>query len=104
MPGFIFVILIGAGVGFIARYLYPGPNTPHGFILTTILGIAGASLATFVGQYLNWLEPRHLADPISMVVGAIIILFIWNRLVVYHIVPDPGTRSNRSEPTSGRDT
>jgi uncharacterized membrane protein YeaQ/YmgE (transglycosylase-associated protein family) len=37
-----------------ARWLSPGPNTPGGFILTTVLGIAGAFLATFIGQTIGW--------------------------------------------------
>ena len=90
MPSFIVVIIIGAVVGFIARYIYPGPNTPHGFILTIVLGISGAALATFIYRYFGWIENNGLADPISMVVAAIIVLFIWNRLAEYNFVTDPG--------------
>ena len=51
MPGFMFVIIIGAIVGFVARILYPGPNTVHGFILTTFLGIIGAALTIGYDYY-----------------------------------------------------
>ena len=51
MAGLLWITLIGFVAGTIARLLMPGPNTPKGFVLTTVLGIAGAFLATFVGAY-----------------------------------------------------
>ena len=54
MSGIIWIIVIGFIAGMIARWLSPGPNTPTGFILTTVLGIAGAFLATFIGQMIGW--------------------------------------------------
>ena len=50
MSGILWVILVGFVAGIIARILSPGPNNPSGFILTTVLGIAGAFLATLIGQ------------------------------------------------------
>jgi uncharacterized membrane protein YeaQ/YmgE (transglycosylase-associated protein family) len=50
----IWIIVIGFVAGIIARFLSPGPNEPRGFILTTLLGIAGAFLATFIGQTIGW--------------------------------------------------
>jgi uncharacterized membrane protein YeaQ/YmgE (transglycosylase-associated protein family) len=50
----IWIIIVGLVAGLIARVLAPGPNNPGGFILTVILGIAGAFLATFVGQSIGW--------------------------------------------------
>jgi uncharacterized membrane protein YeaQ/YmgE (transglycosylase-associated protein family) len=50
----IWIIIIGFIAGLIARVLSPGPNEPKGFILTTLLGIAGAFLATFIGQTVGW--------------------------------------------------
>ena len=76
--------------GFIARYLAPGPNNPTGFILTAVLGIAGAFLATFVGQMLGWYRPDQGAGFITATIGAIVVLFIWHRLVVARAMPDPG--------------
>jgi len=81
MPFMVQIILIGAVVGFVARFLYPGPNTPKGFILTTLLRIIGSALATYVGRIIGLLETNKLAGPIGMVAGAVIVLFIWNRLV-----------------------
>ena len=52
MSGILWVILVGFVAGIIARMLSPGPNNPSGFILTTVLGIAGAFLATLIGQAL----------------------------------------------------
>lgn len=90
LPGFMVVMIIGAAVGFVARLLYPGPNTPRGFLLTTVLGVVGAIVATFFARDLGFADKNQLADPISMIFGAMIVLFIWNRLAVRRIVRDPG--------------
>ena len=47
---FLWIIIIGFVAGLIARGLAPGANNPSGFILTTVLGIAGAFVATYLGQ------------------------------------------------------
>ena len=90
MTGVLWVTLIGFVAGTIARLLMPGPNTPKGFVLTTVLGIAGAFLATFVGDYLGWYRPHQFAGFIGAAVGALVILFIWHRLVIWRIIPDHG--------------
>jgi uncharacterized membrane protein YeaQ/YmgE (transglycosylase-associated protein family) len=90
--GIIETIVIGFVAGIIARLLAPGPNNPSGFILTTILGIAGAFLATFIGQLIGWYRPDQGARLIGAVVGAIVVLFIWHRLVSARVIPDPGAR------------
>src|SRR5215831_1749568 len=91
VSGFIWIIVVGFVAGIIARLLSPGPNNPSGFILTTVLGIAGAFLATFIGQTIGWYRIDQGAGFIAATVGALIVLFIWNRLVVRHAIPDPGT-------------
>jgi len=48
--GIIWTIIIGFVAGVIAKFLHPGSNEPSGFILTTLLGIVGAFVATFLGQ------------------------------------------------------
>ena len=58
MSGIIWIIVIGFIAGMVARWLSRGPNTPTGFILTTVLGIAGAFLATFLGQMVGWYRLR----------------------------------------------
>jgi uncharacterized membrane protein YeaQ/YmgE (transglycosylase-associated protein family) len=86
----IWIILIGFIAGIIARFLSPGPNEPSGFILTTVLGIAGAFLATFIGQSIGWYRLDQGAGLIGATVGALIVLFIWNRLVAHRVITDPG--------------
>ena len=75
--GIIWTIIIGFIAGVIAKFIMPGKNEPSGFILTTILGIVGAFLATYLGQALGWYRPGEGAGFIGAVVGAIIVLFIW---------------------------
>lgn len=75
--GIIGTILIGFIVGLIARFLSPEPNNPSGFVLTTVLGIVGAALATWLGQQIGWYELGERAGFIGAVIGAIIVLLIW---------------------------
>lgn len=87
--GFLWIILIGLIAGLIARWLSPAPNNPQGFILTSVLGIAGAFLATLIGQTIGWYRPDQGAGLIGATVGALIVLFIWHRLVASRAVSDP---------------
>jgi uncharacterized membrane protein YeaQ/YmgE (transglycosylase-associated protein family) len=89
--GIFWIILVGFIAGLIARFVAPGPNKPTGFILTTVLGIGGAFLATFIGQTIGWYRIDQGAGIIGAAVGAILVLFIWNRLVAAHVIPDPGS-------------
>ena len=73
----LWVILIGFIAGVIAKFMHPGPNEPSGFILTTILGIAGAFVATYLGQAIGWYQAGEGAGLIGAVVGAIIVLVVW---------------------------
>lgn len=73
---FIWSILIGFIVGIVARALMPGPN-PMGFILTTILGVVGALVATLLGQGLGWYAEGSSAGFIASVLGAMVLLFIY---------------------------
>ena len=84
------VLIVGLVAGFLARLLSPGPNNPSGFILTTMLGIAGAFLATFIGQAIGHYSPNQGAGFITATIGALVVLFIWNRLVAARKIPDPG--------------
>ena len=90
--GILWIIVIGFVAGIIARMVAPGPNTPSGFILTSVLGIVGAFLATFAGQAVGWYGPNQGAGIVGATVGAIVVLFIWHRLVAAHAIPDPSTR------------
>jgi uncharacterized membrane protein YeaQ/YmgE (transglycosylase-associated protein family) len=73
----LWIILIGFVAGIIAKFLHPGSNEPSGFILTTLLGIAGAFVATYLGQAIGWYQPGQGAGLIGAVVGAIIVLIVW---------------------------
>ena len=74
----LWTIIIGFVVGVIAKFIMPGDNTElKGFILTTILGIAGAFVATYLGQAIGWYSPGESAGFIGGVVGAIILLAIY---------------------------
>src|SRR5262249_17418205 len=96
------MIIIGFIAGLIARVLSPGPNEPKGFILTTALGIAGAFLATFIGQAIGWYRPDQGAGFISATPGALIRLFICARPVVPRVVRDPGLPTESPAPPPSR--
>jgi uncharacterized membrane protein YeaQ/YmgE (transglycosylase-associated protein family) len=102
MSGIIWVIIVGFVAGIIARLLSPGQNNPTGFILTTVLGIAGAFVATFIGQAIGHYGPDQGAGFITATVGALVVLFIWNRLVASRIISDPGADYFDAEPVIGR--
>ena len=76
--GIIWTIIIGFVAGVIAKFIMPGDNEPSGFILTAILGIVGAFVATFLGQALGWYQPGEGAGLIGAVVGAIVVLFVYS--------------------------
>jgi len=77
MLSIIGTIIIGFIAGMIARVITPGDKGPQGFILTTILGIIGALVATYLGQALGWYEAGQKAGFLGAIVGAVIILLIW---------------------------
>ncbi len=78
--GFIWTIIIGFVAGLIAKVVTPGRNEPSGFLLTTILGIVGAFLATWLGQALGWYRAGEGAGILGAIVGAIIVLLIWSAI------------------------
>ena len=74
----LWTIIIGFIVGVIAKFIMPGDKTePKGFILTAILGIVGAFVATYLGQAIGWYQAGQEAGFIGAIVGAVIILLIW---------------------------
>ncbi|HEX2512549.1 MAG TPA: GlsB/YeaQ/YmgE family stress response membrane protein [Xanthobacteraceae bacterium] len=75
--GIIWTIIIGFVAGIVAKLIMPGPNEPSGFILTTLLGIGGAFLATYLGQAIGWYRADEGAGFIGAIVGAILVLVIW---------------------------
>ena len=76
--GILWTIIIGFVAGVIAKFIMPGDNEPTGFILTAILGIIGAFVATFLGQALGWYRPGEGAGLIGAVVGAVVVLLVYS--------------------------
>ena len=77
--GIIWTLIIGLVAGIIAKFLMPGPD-PGGIIVTILLGIAGAFLATWLGQTIGWYEAGEGAGFIGAIVGAVIILVLYRMM------------------------
>ncbi len=75
--GIIWTIIIGFVAGIIAKFIMPGDNEPSGFIMTTVLGIVGAFVASYLGQAMGWYGPDTGAGLIGAVIGAIIVLAVF---------------------------
>jgi uncharacterized membrane protein YeaQ/YmgE (transglycosylase-associated protein family) len=86
----LWILIVGFVAGILARLIAPGPNNPGGFILTIVLGVAGSFLATFVGQAVGWYRADQGAGFIAATLGAVVVLFIWHRLVASGRIGDPG--------------
>jgi uncharacterized membrane protein YeaQ/YmgE (transglycosylase-associated protein family) len=84
----LYILIVGFVAGLLARLLSRGPNNPSGFILTTVLGIVGAFLATAIGQAVGHYAPDQGAGFITATIGAVLVLFIWNRLVASGTIRD----------------
>jgi len=78
--GIIWTIIIGFVAGVIAKFIMPGDNEPSGFVMTTLLGIAGAFVATWIGRTLGWYEAGDGAGLIGAVIGAILVLLAFGYL------------------------
>jgi uncharacterized membrane protein YeaQ/YmgE (transglycosylase-associated protein family) len=76
----LWTIIIGFVAGVIAKLITPGRNEPSGFILTTILGIIGAFVATYLGQAVGWYRAGEGAGLIGAVIGAVIVLVVWSMI------------------------
>ena len=79
--GIIWTIVIGFVAGVIAKFIMPGSNEPSGFVLTALLGVVGAVVASYLGRALGWYAPGEGAGLIGAVVGAIVVLFVWGAIV-----------------------
>jgi uncharacterized membrane protein YeaQ/YmgE (transglycosylase-associated protein family) len=90
VTGIIWIVAVGLIAGVIARFILPGPNNPQGFVLTAVLGIAGAFIATWIGQGIGWYRPDQGAGMLGATVGALVTLAVWHRMVVRRVVNDPG--------------
>ena len=78
--GILAWIVFGLVVGIIAKLVTPGRD-PGGFIVTMLLGIVGAFVATYLGQTLGWYQIGEAAGFIGSVIGAMIVLFIYRMIV-----------------------
>jgi uncharacterized membrane protein YeaQ/YmgE (transglycosylase-associated protein family) len=85
--GILWTIIIGFLAGVVAKFIMPGKNEPSGFVLTTILGIVGAFVATYLGQTLGWYGPNDGAGFIGAIVGAVIVLAVWGALAGRRTAP-----------------
>lgn len=73
-------IIFGLIVGVIAKLLMPGRD-PGGFIVTILLGIAGALIGGFIGRSVGWYGPNQGAGWVVSILGAIVLLIIYRMLV-----------------------
>ena len=72
----VWTILVGLAAGIIAKFIYPGRQN-MGWIMTTLLGIAGSFVATYLGKLLKIYEPGQAAGFIGAIVGALLLLFVY---------------------------
>ena len=79
MFGVLGWVLFGLVVGIIAKLLMPGRD-PGGFIITALLGIAGAVLGGFIGRALGFYGPGEPAGFLMSTLGAVVLLFIYHRM------------------------
>jgi len=79
MLDLIWIILIGAVVGALAKFVMPGPD-PGGFFVTALLGMGGALVATLLGRLVGLYGPGQGAGFLASIVGAIVVLFVYRRL------------------------
>ena len=79
----IATFFLGLVVGIVAKLLMPGRD-PGGFIITALLGIAGAFIAKFIGQQIGWYQPEDPAGFLASVGGAMILLLIYRLLFRRH--------------------
>jgi uncharacterized membrane protein YeaQ/YmgE (transglycosylase-associated protein family) len=77
--GILWTILIGLVAGALARLIVPGTE-PGGFVVSIILGIVGAVVATFLGRALGWYQPGQSAGFIGATIGAILVLVVYHAL------------------------
>jgi uncharacterized membrane protein YeaQ/YmgE (transglycosylase-associated protein family) len=76
----IWTLIIGLVAGALAKLLMPGRD-PGGFIITMLLGVAGAFIATWLGQAIGWYQAGEGAGFIGAVVGAVVLLVIYRFVV-----------------------
>jgi uncharacterized membrane protein YeaQ/YmgE (transglycosylase-associated protein family) len=76
----IWIVIIGAVVGALAKLIMPG-REPGGFFITALLGMAGALVATFLGRLIGLYGPNQGAGFIASIIGALVVLFVYHGIV-----------------------
>ena len=74
----IWMILIGAVIGALAKFVMPG-NDPGGFFITAILGMVGALVATLLGRFIGLYGAGEGAGFIASILGAVLVLFVYRQ-------------------------
>lgn len=69
----LWTLIVGLIIGVVAKFLMPGKD-PGGFIVTTLLGVAGAFIAHFIGMQFGWYAEGEPAGFIASVIGAVVLL------------------------------
>ena len=77
---YVWMVIVGFVVGLVARALLPG-DQKLGLILTAVLGFVGSLVAGILGQAIGWYQAGEGAGFIGSVVGAILVLFIYSKIV-----------------------
>ncbi len=93
---FIWAIIVGFVVGAIAKIIMPGKD-PGGFIITTLIGIGGALVATWIGRAAGWYGEQSGAGFVASIVGAILLLIIYR--IIKQIVSPTNQGYNQRGPT-----
>ncbi len=86
---YVWMVIVGFVVGLVARALLPG-DQKLGLILTAVLGVVGSLVAGFLGQAIGWYQAGEGAGFIGSVVGAILVLFIYSKIVNKRAPPAEG--------------
>jgi uncharacterized membrane protein YeaQ/YmgE (transglycosylase-associated protein family) len=76
----MWIVALGWVVGVIARLVTPGRRGPFGFMLTSLLGIIGAVMASYLGQEAGWYQVEDSTGLVAAVFGAVTLLLIWGLL------------------------
>ena len=79
MEAMLGTIVVGLVVGAFARWIKPGEQA-IGWIMTSLIGVGGAVVATYIGQQLGWYAPGAHAGFLASVAGAVVVLALWEAL------------------------
>ncbi|QMW22398.1 GlsB/YeaQ/YmgE family stress response membrane protein [Sandaracinobacteroides saxicola] len=74
-------IIIGFVAGLLARAISSDPRNPQGCLFTTLLGIVGAAVFTWIGKQLGWYADGEWTGFIGATLGAILVLAVWRQVV-----------------------